>query len=157
MCFIIFEGEDQGDGPACGQGRQGTGRSPASPREAALAADLIAASLIRLLVVPGQYGAALLASQDALASLDVLWRPCEAYDSCTQCKKSGAIAYQDFTHSAPSLYCPGTTKRRIKEAVIKSAASAASLRGGCVDSRLDHGFLNLCHIKIYVGRKCSML
>ena len=29
-------------------------RSPANPREAALAADLITASLIRLLVVPGQ-------------------------------------------------------------------------------------------------------
>ena len=30
-------------------------RSPANPREAALAADLISASLIRLLAVPGQY------------------------------------------------------------------------------------------------------
>ena len=47
-----FAGERQDDGPACG--RCGTGRSPANPREAALAADLITASLIRLLVVPGQ-------------------------------------------------------------------------------------------------------
>ena len=47
-----FAGERQDDGPACG--RRGTGRSPANPREAALAADLITASLIRLLVVPGQ-------------------------------------------------------------------------------------------------------
>ena len=48
-----FAGERQDDSPACG--RRGTGRSPANPREAALAADLITASLIRLLVVPGQY------------------------------------------------------------------------------------------------------
>ena len=64
------------------------------------------------------------------------------------------------------VHCPGTTKRRIQEAVIKSAASAASLgfagerqqrpgmrttgdgtlpcksQGGCASSRLDHGFLN---------------
>ena len=50
---LEFAGERQDDGPACGQ--RGTGRSPASPREAALAADLITASLIRLLVVLGQY------------------------------------------------------------------------------------------------------
>ena len=43
-----FAGERQDDGPACG--RRGTGRSPADPRQAALAADLITASLIRLLV-----------------------------------------------------------------------------------------------------------
>ena len=43
----------QDDGPACR--RRGTGRSPANPREAVLAADLITASLSRLLVVPGQY------------------------------------------------------------------------------------------------------
>ena len=48
-----FAGERQDDGPACG--RRGTGRSQANPREAALAADLITASLIRLLVVQGQY------------------------------------------------------------------------------------------------------
>ena len=48
-----FAGERQDDGPACG--RRGTGRSPANHREAALAADLITASLIRLLAVPGQY------------------------------------------------------------------------------------------------------
>ena len=47
-----FAGERQDDGPACG--RRGTGRSAANPREAALAADLITASLIRLRVVPGQ-------------------------------------------------------------------------------------------------------
>ena len=34
-------------------------------------------------------------------------------------------------------YCPGTTKRRIKEAVIKSAASAASL--GFAGERQDDG------------------
>ena len=44
-------GERQDDGPAC---------SPANPREPALAADLITASLIRLLVVPGQYPRAML-------------------------------------------------------------------------------------------------
>ena len=48
-----FARERQDDGPACG--RRGTGRSPANPREAALAAGLITASLIRLLVMPGQY------------------------------------------------------------------------------------------------------
>ena len=48
-----FAGEHPDDGPACG--RRGTGRSPANPREAVLAADLITASLIRLLAVPGQY------------------------------------------------------------------------------------------------------
>ena len=52
--FLGFAGERQDDGPACG--RRGTGRSPANPREAALAADLITASSIRLLAVPGQYG-----------------------------------------------------------------------------------------------------
>ena len=62
-------------------------------------------------------------------------------------------------------YCPSTVNRRITEAVIKSAASAASLgfagerpvprrphavllalpcksQGGCASSRLDHGFPN---------------
>ena len=48
-----FAGERQDDGPA--YKRRGMGRSPANPRETALAADLITASLIRLLVVPGQY------------------------------------------------------------------------------------------------------
>ena len=48
-----FAGERRDDGPACG--RRGTWRSPANPREDALAADLITASLIRLLAVPGQY------------------------------------------------------------------------------------------------------
>ena len=48
-----FAGDRQDDGPACG--RRGTGRSPANPREAALAAVLIKASLIRLLAVPGRY------------------------------------------------------------------------------------------------------
>ena len=48
-----FAGERQDDGPACG--RRATGRSPANPRDAAPAADLITASLIRLLAVPGQY------------------------------------------------------------------------------------------------------
>ena len=48
-----FAGERQDDAPACG--RRGTGRSPANPREAALAADLITVSSIRLLAVPGQY------------------------------------------------------------------------------------------------------
>ena len=47
-----FAGERQDDGPACG--RRGTGRSPANPKKAALAADLITASSIRLLVVLGQ-------------------------------------------------------------------------------------------------------
>ena len=47
-----FAGERRDDGPACG--RQGTGRSPANPREAALAADLITASSIRILVVLGR-------------------------------------------------------------------------------------------------------
>ena len=46
------------------------------------------------------------------------------------------------------VYCPGTATRRTKEAVIKSAASAASLgfAGERQDDgpacRLDHGFLN---------------
>ena len=39
---VGFAGERPDDGPACG--RRGTGRSPANPREAALAADLITAS-----------------------------------------------------------------------------------------------------------------
>ena len=48
-----FAGERQDDGPACG--RRGTGRSPANPREAALAADLITATVIRLLALQGQH------------------------------------------------------------------------------------------------------
>ena len=48
-----FAGECQDHSPACG--RPGMGRSPANPGEAALAADLITASSIRLLAVPGLY------------------------------------------------------------------------------------------------------
>ena len=48
-----FAGERQDDGPACG--RRGMERSPANPRGAAQAADLITASLIDFLAVPGQY------------------------------------------------------------------------------------------------------
>ena len=39
---VGFAGERQDDGPACG--RRGTGRSPANPREAALAADFLNSS-----------------------------------------------------------------------------------------------------------------
>ena len=51
VASLGFAGERQDDGSACG--RRGTGRSPANPREAALADNLITASSIRrLLVVP---------------------------------------------------------------------------------------------------------
>ena len=67
-----FAGERQDDGPACG--RRGTGRSPANPREAALAAELITASLIRLSVVPGQYLFAASAANKCSAVHNLLWR-----------------------------------------------------------------------------------
>ena len=46
-----------------------------------------------------------------------------------QCRHSGPSPHQielELTEQGQN-YCAGTTKRRIKEAVIKSAASAASL------------------------------
>ena len=72
-----------------------------------------------------------------------------------------AVAFSPQGRRQPKQHCPGTAKRRIKEVVIKSTASAASLdarttarhadaeralpcksQGGCASSRLDHGFLN---------------
>ena len=43
-----------------------------------------------------------------------------------------------LTTESEILTIYGTQKMQ-KEAVIKSAASAASLQGGCISGRLDHG------------------